>query len=166
MSIESSKMRRDWVIKALSVGFAKSLGALHVTRTEAASKPTKENHEPRQHARPHSKPKPSPKINHQWHQKPSQQRRQAPQRDIRHIVLDVVVANVFEFKVAAVADHPADQGQEHFAKWRVNVEEVGSAEVVRGEFSKVDFIKAIALSAFVGFCEVGDAFEPKRRKVQ
>lgn len=53
--------------------------------------------------------------------------------DIGDLVGDVRVANVLEQEVALVSDEPAGECEEKFAERRVDIEEVGSLEVVRCE---------------------------------
>lgn len=51
-------------------------------------------------------------------------------RDIWHLVGNVGVANVFKEKVSIIAYEPASKGEKELAKGRMDVEEVGSLEVV------------------------------------
>lgn len=53
--------------------------------------------------------------------------------DVGDLVGNIGVANVLEVKVAIVADQPAHEGEQELAKGRVDIEEVGSLEVVRSE---------------------------------
>jgi hypothetical protein len=58
---------------------------------------------------------------------------QSSESHVGDLVRNVGVANVIEVEVAIVADQPADKGEEKLAERRVDIEEVGSLEVVGGE---------------------------------
>lgn len=53
--------------------------------------------------------------------------------DVRDLVRDVRVTNVFEEEAAIVSDKPAGEGKEELSEGRVHIEEVGSLEVVGSE---------------------------------
>lgn len=50
--------------------------------------------------------------------------------DVRDLVCDVRVADVLEQEAAIVADEPSGEGKKKLSEGRVDVEEVGSLEVV------------------------------------
>ena len=64
-----------------------------------------------------------------------------PISDIRHLVGDIIVANVLEEEIAIISYQPASEGKQQFSEWRVNVEEVGTLEIIRSKFTKVYFIE-------------------------
>jgi hypothetical protein len=51
-------------------------------------------------------------------------------RDIGNFIRNVGVADVLEVEVTIVANEPADKGEQKLAEGRVDVEKVGSLEVV------------------------------------
>ncbi|KAI7968902.1 hypothetical protein EIK77_007597 [Talaromyces pinophilus] len=57
--------------------------------------------------------------------------------EVGDFVRDVGIANILKGKAAIVADQPADEGKQQFGEWRVNVEEVGSLQVVRSELYQI-----------------------------
>ena len=60
----------------------------------------------------------------------TQSRRQSPVRDVRDFVGNVGISNVFEQKFSLVAYKVAHEGEQKLAKRWVDIEEVGSLEVV------------------------------------
>lgn len=58
------------------------------------------------------------------------------ERDVGNLVRDIRVANVLEVEVAIVADEPAHKGEQELSKGRVNIEEIGSLEIVRGKLGR------------------------------
>lgn len=67
--------------------------------------------------------------------------RQGTVSHVGDLVGDVGVANVLKVEATIVADQPAHEGEEELAEGRVDIEEVGSLEVVGGELSKVHLIE-------------------------
>jgi hypothetical protein len=66
---------------------------------------------------------------------------QSSESHVRDLVRDVGVTDVVEVEVAIVTDQPADKGEKKLAERRVDIEEVGSLEVVGGELSKVHLVE-------------------------
>lgn len=64
---------------------------------------------------------------------------QSSEGHVRDLVGNVGVANVLEVEVTIVADQPAHKGEEKLSKGRVDIEEVGSLEVV-GSKLRVDWL--------------------------
>lgn len=58
---------------------------------------------------------------------------QSSEGHVGNLVRNVGVANVIEVEVAIVTDQPADKSEEKLAERRVDIEEVGSLEVIGGE---------------------------------
>lgn len=67
--------------------------------------------------------------------------RQSSESHVGDLIRDVGVTNVIEVEVAIVTDQPADKGEEELAERRVDIEEVGSLEVIGSELSKVHLVK-------------------------
>lgn len=53
--------------------------------------------------------------------------------NIRDLVVNVRIANVFEVEVAIVANQPAHEGKEKLGKRRMDIEKVGSFKIIRGK---------------------------------
>jgi hypothetical protein len=66
---------------------------------------------------------------------------QSSEGHVRDLVRNVGVANVIEVEVTIVTDQPADKSEEKLAERRVDIEEVGSLEVVGGKLSKMHLIE-------------------------
>lgn len=57
--------------------------------------------------------------------------------EVGDFVRDVGIANVLKGEAAIVADQPAYEGKQQFGEWRMDIEEVGSLEIVRSELHKI-----------------------------
>lgn len=58
------------------------------------------------------------------------------------MVLRVAVPDVLKLEVAIEPDEPAGEPEEEFCEGGVHVEVVFAQDVVRGKFTKVDFVEA------------------------
>lgn len=61
--------------------------------------------------------------------------------DVGDLVVNVGVANVFKLEVAVVANEPAHEGEEELGKRGVNIEEVGSLEIVGSKLQRLVFLR-------------------------
>jgi hypothetical protein len=66
---------------------------------------------------------------------------QSSESHVRDLVRNVGVSNVIEVEVAIVTDEPANKSEKKLAERRVDIEEVGSLEVVGRELSKMNLVK-------------------------
>lgn len=73
----------------------------------------------------------------------SQEGRESAKSNVGDVVVVVFVANVVKEKVPVVSDKVAHCCQHHLGQWRMDIEEIAAAKVVRGELSKVDLIESI-----------------------
>jgi hypothetical protein len=64
------------------------------------------------------------------HRERAERGRHGTVRDIRNVVGNVGVANVLEEEFALVTDEPASEGEKKLSERRVDIEEVGSLQVV------------------------------------
>lgn len=60
----------------------------------------------------------------------TEERWQGSEGQVWHLVRNVGIANVLKVKVPIVSNQPADEGEQQLAERRVDVEEVGTLEVV------------------------------------
>jgi hypothetical protein len=68
-------------------------------------------------------------------------RRKGSVRDVGNLVRNVGIANVLEVEVAIVSNKPSHEGEEQLSEGRVDIEEVGSLQVVRGKLAKVHLVE-------------------------
>lgn len=73
----------------------------------------------------------------------SQEGRECAKSNVRDVVVVVFIANVVKEKVSVVSDKVAHCCQHHLGQWRMDIEEIAAAKVVRGELSKVNLIESI-----------------------
>ena len=72
-------------------------------------------------------------LEHHGHRESTERGGHGTQGNIRDLVLNVRITNVLEQEVTIVSDQPAHQGEEEFTERRVNIEEIGALEIVRGK---------------------------------
>ena len=86
-------------------------------------------------------------LEHHGHRESTESGGHGTESNIRDLVLNVRIANVLEQEVAIVSDQPAHQSKEEFTERRVNIEEIGALEIVRGKLQTNTTVVSFFLSS-------------------
>lgn len=71
----------------------------------------------------------------------SEQRRERSNSNVRNMVLGVAVSNLLKVKRAIIPNKPTSSSEHHLSQRRVNIKVVLPSNVMRREFSEMDFVE-------------------------